>query len=163
MKFSVWRVLRNIFLIVAVLVVGFTAFLLCTGTHSFAVQSESMAPMLHRGDMVCVRAVDFGDLHEGDVVSARFPQTDGIFTHRIVSIDAEKRQITTRGDGNYNDDPLPTDEARIIGKYWFSVPYVGFISLLVQNNNTLLYILLGIALALIVVRVVLSMRRKNKG
>ena len=162
MKGSFWHILWNVFLIIAVLVVGFVGFLFCTGTHSFAVESESMSPMLHKGDMVCVRAVDFDTLREGDVISAHFPQSDGVFTHRVVSIDADQRQVTTRGDGNAYDDPMPTDASRIIGKYWFSVPYVGFLSLHLQNY-TLIYILLGVAIVLIAVRIVLSLRKKTEG
>lgn len=162
MKLSVWQILQNIFLIVACLVIGFVAVLLFSGARSFAVESDSMAPMLRKGDMVCVRATDFESLQPGDVISAYFPQSDGVFTHRIVTIDADKRQITTRGDGNMHDDPMPTDASRIIGKYWFSVPFVGLLSLHLENY-TLLYILLGVAILLIAVRIVLSLRKKTKG
>lgn len=162
MKGSVRGILRNILWIVSALLSVFVLTLLCTGTHSFAVQSDSMAPMLHRGDMVCVRKVDFFQLQPGDVISARFPQSDGVFTHRVVSIDSQKRQITTQGDGNLRPDPMPTDASRIIGRYWFSIPYVGFLSLYIQSY-TPVYILLGVALALIVLRLALSLRKKTNG
>lgn len=161
MRLSVCRILRNAFAIVSILLAAFVLFLLCTGTRGFAVQSDSMRPALQRGDAVFIRAASFDELHEGDVITASFPESEGVFTHRIVRIDADKRQVYTRGDYNLNEDPMPTDASRIIGKLWFSVPYVGFLSLFL-TNYTVLYIAVGIALVLIVLRVVVSLRRKAK-
>ena len=73
----------------------------------------------------------------------------------------EKRQVYTRGDHNMADDPMPTDESHILGQMWFSVPFIGFLSLYLINYS-LIYIAVGIALALIVLRFVLSLRRKSK-
>ena len=161
MKLSVRNILRNIFAIISILLFGFVAFLLCSGTHAYAVQSDSMSPALLRGDVVFVRAVPFDALQEGDVISARFPESDGVFTHRIVRVDADAQQIYTRGDHNMNEDPMPTAASKIIGKLWFSVPYVGWISLNL-TNYTVIFIALGVALTLILLRVVLSYRRNTE-
>lgn len=158
MRFSFFRVLRNVLVIAAVLIGGFVLFVLCSGTKGFAVQSDSMAPRMHRGDVVFVHRVPFEKLEVGDVVSAYFPSGDGVFTHRIVEIDAEARQIQTRGDANLSDDPVPTDEAHLIGKLWFTLPYIGYLSLSLQSN-TLIYICLGVAIVLILARVVVSHRK----
>ena len=163
MSLSVRRVLRNILVIAVVLIGGFVLFLLASGAKGFAVTSDSMAPRFSRGDVVFVRRVSFDDLATGDIVSAEFPDKDGVFTHRIVGIDAEKRQIRTRGDHTLSEDPLPTDEAHIIGRLWFTLPYVGFLAIGLQNR-ILIYILLGVAITLILVRIVLSNRkRKSRG
>lgn len=160
MKLSVRNILRNAFAVISVLLALFVLFLLCSGTHVYAVQTDSMAPRLQPGDAVFIRAVPFEQLQPNDVISARFPESDGIFTHRIVRIDAENRQIYTRGDHNMNDDPMPTDASRIIGRLWFSVPWIGFLSLRLMNF-TVIYVAVGIALALIVLRMLLSLRRKK--
>ena len=152
---SVLRVLRNACLIVASLVSLFVLIVLVSGSKGYAVQSDSMAPRLHRGDAVFVRKVSFDDLAVGDIVSAHFPGDDGIFTHRIIAIDRENRTVETRGDYNLSDDPMPTKESDIIGKLWLSVPYVGYLSLLMQNF-TLIYILLGVVIVLVSVRVFLT-------
>lgn len=161
MQFSVRRILRNVFAIVSILLASFVLFLICSGTHGYAVQSDSMLPVLRRGDAVFVRDASFDTLHEGDVITARFPESEGVFTHRIIRVDAEKRQIYTRGDHNMADDPMPTDASHIIGKMWFSVPFIGYLSFILKSN-TVLYIAIGIALVLIVLRMAFSLRRKAK-
>lgn len=158
MKIS--NIFRNIFLIVSVLAFGFVLFVLCSGAKCFAVQSDSMAPTIRRGDVVFVRAVSFDALQEGDVISAQFPQGDGVFTHRILQIDTQNRQVTTRGDANMSNDPEATTAERIIGKVWFSVPWLGFLSLYLQNR-VFVYILLAAAIGLIAVRTGMQMRRKT--
>ncbi|MBQ7547927.1 MAG: signal peptidase I [Clostridia bacterium] len=160
-RVSILRIVRNVFLIVMLLVIAFTAVVLLSGAKAFAVASDSMAPRLHRGDVVFVRHADFEKLAVGDVISAQFPKEDGIFTHRIVRVDAKKQQVYTRGDHNMSDDPMPTDASHIIGKLWFSLPYLGFISFGIQNY-TLIYILLGVAIALIALRFVITLRRKTE-
>lgn len=163
MRLSVRRVLRNIAVIVAALVSGFVLFVLLSGAKGFAVTSDSMAPRLQRGDVVFVRRIAFDDLAPGDIVSAYFPNRDGVFTHRVTEVDAENRQIITRGDHTLSEDPAPTDESNIIGKLWFSLPYVGFLSIAVQNR-TLIYICLGVAILLILARLLLSNRKtKSRG
>ena len=160
MKLSVRNIFRNAFAILSVALSGFVAFLLISGTQAYAVQSDSMEPTLQRGDVVFVRKVVFDDLTEGDVISATFPESDGIFTHRIVRVDAKANQVYTRGDHNLSDDPMPTAASHIRGKLWFSVPYLGYISLY-RTSDTILYIALGLALFLIVLRLILSRRRKT--
>ena len=161
MRISVLRILRNVFAIVSILLAAFVLFLICTGTRGYAVQTDSMLPVLHRGDAVFVRAAAFAELRENDVITATFPESGGVFTHRVVRVDAENQQVYTRGDHNMADDPMPTDASRIIGKLWFSVPYLGFLSLYLKSY-TVLYIALGVAIALIVLRMVLSLRKRPK-
>ena len=159
MKLS--NILRNIFWIFTALLAGFVLFLLLSGTKCFAVQSESMSPTLHRGDAVFVRKADFSQLHEGDIVSAYFPESDGVFTHRIQTIDTQKQQITTRGDANMSDDPAPTQAEKIIGKLWFSVPAVGFLSLYLQNRTVVILLLIAV-FVLIALRAFLEFRKKEE-
>lgn len=157
---KITNILRNIFVIVTLLLCASVVFLLVSETKCFAVQSNSMAPMLERGDVVFVRPVEFENLSVGDVISAHFPGSDGVFTHRIIQVDSDKEQIRTRGDGNMSDDPQPTQADKIIGKLWFSVPFIGLLSLNLQNR-TFLMILVGIALVLVMVRVLFTMRKKK--
>ena len=165
MSFSVRRVLRNIVVISAALIGGFVLFVLLSGSKGFVVQSDSMAPRLRRGDVVFVHRVAFEKLAAGDVVSAHFPEGDGVFTHRIVEVDETARVVRTRGDNNKSDDPVSTDEAHLIGRMWFSLPYVGFLALSLQEGSyTPILICLGIAVALILTRMLLSYRKtKSRG
>ncbi len=162
-KISIRRVLRNVCVILVALLSAFVLVMLVSGAKGFAVTSDSMLPRLRRGDVVFVRKVPFDQLGVGDVISVRFPESDGVFTHRIVKIDEANSQIYTRGDHNLSSDPMPTDASHIIGKLWFSVPYVGFLSLSVQGTFVIA-ILLGVAIVLILVRILLSIRKtKSRG
>ena len=163
MRISVRRILRNILAILISLIGLFVMVMLVSGTKGFAVQSDSMAPRMKRGDAVFVRRVDFEKLAVGDIISAHFPDGSGVFTHRITAIDADKRTIRTRGDHTLSDDPLTTKESDIIGKLWFTLPYVGYISFAMENR-TLIYICLGAAIVLIMTRIVLTARKtKSRG
>ena len=155
MSFSVRRVLRNVFAILIALVGLFVLTMLVSGTKAFAVQSDSMAPRMKRGDVVFVRRIAFEDLAVGDIISAHFPDRSGVFTHRVTEIDAENREVRTRGDHTLSDDPAATKESDIIGKLWFSLPYVGFLSFWLENRM-LIYICLGAAIVLIMARILLS-------
>ena len=160
MRVSVLRILRNVFLIAASVVILFVGTMLVSGAKAIAVESDSMAPRLHRGDVVFVRPTAFEKLAEGDVISAHFPKTDGVFTHRIVAVDAANRQVITRGDSNLSDDPMPTDASHVIGKLWFSLPYLGFLSFSLYGKY-MIYVLMAAALVLVAVHMAGSLRRKT--
>ena len=163
MKLSIKRIIFNIFAIITVLLTVFVAFLIISEAKVFAVQSNSMLPLIEKNALVFVKPVEFTSLREGDIISAYFPDSDGVFTHRITGIDEEKSQIKTKGDYNMSEDPMPTDADRIIGKYWFSVPYAGYVALNLQSYH-LLYTVAVTALILILIRVVLQFvgRRKEQ-
>jgi signal peptidase I len=80
----------------------------------------SMAPGIHRGDLVLVRrAAAYG---VGDVVAYRSP-TLGIVLHRIVGREGER--FVLRGDNNHwLDADQPTADA-IVGRRWLRLPRVG--------------------------------------
>ena len=145
---------------VASIVILFVGTMLVSGTKAFAVESDSMAPRLQRGDVVFVRPTAFEKLTAGDVISAHLPESGGVFTHRIVEVDAANRCVTTRGDSNLSNDPMPTDASKIIGKLWFSLPYLGFLSFSLDGKY-LIYILLAAAIVLVAVHMADSFRRKT--
>lgn len=100
------------------------------GFRAFVVESDSMSPALCAGDVVFAAEVDFEDLSVGDVVTYRKPGGQGmIVTHRVVSIDGAARAVTTRGDGNSENDPIPVPESALLGRLQFKIPLVGKFSL----------------------------------
>ena len=161
MKISFKRVLFNVFTIITVLLTVFVSYLMISKTSVFAVQTNSMIPVFEKNALVFVKPTEFENLRTGDIISAYFPEGDGIFTHRITGIDEVKRQVTTKGDYNMSEDPVPTDADRIIGRYWFSVPHLGYIALNLQSYH-LLFALAGVALVLILTRVVLQITNKRR-
>lgn len=145
--------------------VAFIGVNLIAGAKGYAVTSNSMAETLRRGDVVIVRQVSFEELMPGDVVTVRSSGDKFHFTHRIVEIDKESRTITTRGDANNADDPMPTQAERIVGKMWYKIPLVGYLSIFFLNfSKTAGLIALAIvAVSLVVMNsVIIKLKSKKK-
>lgn len=165
-KPKVGNVLFNILAIITVISVGFVAFNIFSGVKGYAVTSDSMAETLHRGDLVFSRKAEFAELDVGDVVTVGSKEIDEYFTHRIVAIDRENQTITTKGDNNPENDPMPTSADRIVGKMWYSVPLLGYISIAFGGVSQTkgLIILAIIAVALIALNMILThMKNKKNG
>ena len=165
MKIRIRNVLFNFLAIVTVIAVAFIGFNLIAGAKGYAVTSNSMAETLTRGDIVFVREISFDELRPGDVVTVRSSGGKYHFTHRVVEIDAEKRTVTTRGDANDSDDPMPTEEERIVGKMWYKVPLLGYFSILFLNFSRVsgLIALASVAVLLVVINtVVINLKSKKK-
>ena len=103
------------------------------GLHFFRVSSSSMYPELEVGEVILVREVDPADLRLGDTISyeGRVGNYAGrVITHKIVAEPYVKNGVyhfTTRGIYQcYEDDP-PIVESQVIGRYCFSIPFIGFL------------------------------------
>ena len=104
-----------------------------------AITSQSMYPVLKRGDLVLLEGVGTAaDLRVGDILA--FEDEDGFAIHRIVNISGET--ITTKGDANQiQDEPITFD--RVVGRVLTirgrlaKVPYIGNIPLVLKNTNEL--------------------------
>ena len=102
-----------------------------------AVTSQSMYPVLKRGDLVFIKGVDsVTDLRERDIIA--FSSGEGFVIHRIVEIDGDT--ITTKGDANRSpDEPITFDD--VIGRAWrirghlARIPYLGNVPLLFGGTS----------------------------
>lgn len=165
MKIKLKNVLFNILVIVTVLAVGFVGFNLISGAKGYAVTSPSMKDTLNVGDVVFVKPVSFDDLQVGDIITVTSSDNGKFFTHRVVDINKADRTVTTRGDANGADDPFPTEEERIVGRVWYSVPLLGFITIgfsLVSRSAGLL-ILAAVAVVLVILNSILTKSKKRRG
>ncbi len=103
---------------------------LATDNPLLTVTSQSMWPVLKRGDLIFVKAVDFEDIKAGSVIV--FHHGEGMAVHRVVKI--EGQTITTKGDANVDEDnPITRDDVvgRVLtmGDRLFKIPFVGNIAL----------------------------------
>lgn len=165
MKIRIRNVLFNFLAIVTVVAVLFIGINLVSGAKGYAVTSNSMADTLERGDIVFVRNISFDELKPGDVVTVKSTGGKYHFTHRVVEIDKEKRTITTRGDANNSDDPMPSEEERIVGKMWYKVPLLGYLSIFFLNFSRTagLIALASVAVALVAINIVaIKIKSKKK-
>jgi signal peptidase len=118
-------------------------FLLTQGYRYFAVQSDSMVPTLRSGDLVIDAPPSSDDAYQpGDIIT--FHPTPGFTTtHRVFALDAQG--ITTKGDANATPDVSPIQAGQVVGIVKFSLPYVGYLAICLQQPRG------WVALALVLV------------
>jgi signal peptidase len=147
------ELVEDIIVVAVVLVVVWSSgiglqFYLGTPTPLLAVESGSMEPVLYRGDLVVVRAVDPTTLQVGDIViydAASLPSTSDVpIVHRIVAIQNVSGELRffTKGDNNPVNDNNYRTASDIIAKVIGSVRYLGFITLLLLSPSGLTSIIL---------------------
>lgn len=113
------------------------------GFRLMSVQSDSMVPFFHRGDIIITRAVAVYDAKVGMVVSyidPRYPQI--VTTHRIVALDPIQGTVTTKGDANAAPD-RPAAGQQILGKVAVVAPGLGRLANMLHNwwvLTTVLYV-----------------------
>lgn len=163
-KVKVRNVLFNILAIITVIAVLFVGLNLVCGSKGYAVTSNSMADTLNRGDIVFSKKVSFDELKAGDVITVKVGDS-GYFTHRIVDINSDKKTVTTKGDANNADDPMPTEAKNIAGKMWYSVPLLGYFSIIFAgaSSTTVLIILVLVAAVFVAVNTVVTKIKKTRG
>lgn len=107
-----------------------------TGSMPLTVLTASMSPAYQPGSVVVVRPTPVEELQIGDAIT--FQERSGdptVVTHRIVAIGFAgdgSRQLVTQGDANGAPDPQPVREEQVRGKVWYSVPYAGQLTTIVD-------------------------------
>ena len=161
MKIKPINVLFNILAIITVIAVGFVGFNIISGAKGYAVITDSMVPVFKKGDIVFVKETDFASVNEGDILTVSFPDSSGYFTHRVVSVDREAGMFRTKGDANESEDPQPSTAEQIVGKVWYSVPLLGYVSIFISSMN-LIKISVILAMVLIVIIALTTVIKKYK-
>lgn len=156
------NVLKNISAIVLIIIFGFIIFTFAFGYKGYAVVTDSMIPEFKKGDAVFVKETPFEELEAGDIVTVSFKDGNGTFTHRIVEIDKDSGEFYTQGDNSEVKDGVSTKE-QIVGKVMFSVPFAGFLSIVVSDKTVLAFILLAIILVTFATIVISHKQNKVRG
>lgn len=94
-----------------------------------AIVSNSMSPVFNRGDVVILRkvnSIDLNKLKEYDIIVYSIDKQQVV--HRIVNIKEEKGKLyfKTKGDANISPDLKWVNEDQVLGKYEFSIKYIGY-------------------------------------
>lgn len=164
MKIKPINVLFNILAIITVVAVGFVSFNFFSGAKGYAVVTDSMVPVFSRGDAVFIKETDFETLSEGDIVTVSFQDGSGYFTHRIVSIDYEAGMFRTKGDASDSEDPQPSMAEQVMGKVWYSVPLLGYISIFISSLNLIkISVILAIVVIILITLTTLIQKSKKSG
>ena len=137
--------------VLVILVVAFAVFLMgsrLVGLQVFNVISGSMEPTYSVGDLLYVKTVDPDSVKVGDPITFVLNEDLVVATHRVVDIDKENRQFTTKGDANETEDAAPVHFNNLIGVPVFAVPLLGYVSAYIQSPPGM-YVAIGLAVVLI--------------
>ncbi len=129
----------------------FIAIIILVNLHSikiYRVASPSMEPTILKESILIVK--EDTNYKTGDIATYKTLQNTHPITHRIVSIFKiqDKHYFNFKGDANENMDPYPVLETEIIGKYIFSIPYLGKATYLFKNPENL-FIFLSVPTGLV--------------
>ena len=137
--------------VLVILVVAFAVFLMgsrLVGLQVFNVISGSMEPTYSVGDLLYVKTVDPDSVKVGDPITFVLNEDLVVATHRVVGIDKENRQFTTKGDANETEDAAPVHFNNLIGVPVFAVPLLGYVSAYIQSPPGM-NVAIGLAVVLI--------------
>lgn len=103
------------------------------GFETLAVLSGSMEPEISVGEIVYVRDVEPEELEAGDILTYRIGGNTMV-THRIVEADKVNKLFITKGDANEATDSSPVTYDQVVGKVYFHVPCLGYISIYMRTS-----------------------------
>lgn len=86
-----------------------------------------MEPTYPANTLIYIKEISFDDLIKGDIITY-VNQSNSTVTHRIMSIDSDKRSVRTKGDANEFEDIMDVNEENIVGKVYFGIPLIGKLS-----------------------------------
>jgi signal peptidase I len=164
---------------------------MCTSPVGCDGWSDVFNRTLHRGDIILIQAVMPEEINanypNSDIIVYQSPENPLAtpIVHRVVA----KYQVNgtwyfqTKGDGNGNHWPAPVTSSDydsnqiwftgegvsqnlVLGRVVLRFPHLGWITLIMQNNNWVLSLVIALIIALIVIEfvlpVILAQRKKKK-
>ena len=164
--------------IAAVLVFWYgLSFVMGTGNPILAVASESMEPVLYRGDLILIEGIQStAEIYaapadadpKGDIIVFHKPiGIDELIVHRAISKEDNGDgtfTITTKGDNNRVPDGWSVQEQHIVGRYLGKIPWVGHIALLFAETEVkIAFILLWVVILLVVELAPIIKKKIKKG
>ena len=161
---KVKKIWETVTTVLVILVAIFAVFLMgsrLVGLQVYHVVSPSMEPHYSVGDLIYVKEVDPDSVKVGDPITFVLNEDLVVATHRVVAIDSENRQFTTKGDANKTEDAAPVHFNNVIGVPVFSIPLLGYVSSFIQNPPGM-YIAIGGGVVLIVAVFLPDMVGKKK-
>ncbi|TPX36994.1 hypothetical protein SmJEL517_g01042 [Synchytrium microbalum] len=151
----------NFFMIVASAMAIWKGLSLITNSESpiVVVLSGSMEPAFHRGDLLFLY-MPSQPIQIGEITVFKIKGRDVPIVHRVLKVHADvkdgKQYILTKGDNNPGDDRVLYNQGQmwihqddVVGRVKGFLPYVGIITILMNDYPEVKYVLLG-GLALMV-------------
>ena len=145
----------SVALLIAVLFLGAILIVIpkLAGATPLTVLTTSMEPGLPPGTLIMVRPVEMSDIQVGDIITYQIRSGEpDVITHRVIGIQpvaTGEMRLILQGDNNGAADELPVRKEQVQGKFWYSVPYAGFVNSWVNGTNRpwILPVIAGLFLA----------------
>lgn len=153
------------FLITLVAIVAIALVLIkLLGWSVFSIDSYSMSPKYPLNSLIVVQTADPATITSGDVITFSINEEGTLVTHRVVSVDAQHKTFTTKGDANSDNDPAPVMWANVVGKVFLGIPFIGapLRVITAPQNRVIVIAVIASMFLLSVVWEVLSAKRKRK-
>ena len=161
---KIWDVVTTVLVVLVVILAIFLMGSRLVGLQVFNVVSGSMEPNYSVGDLLFVKTVDPDSVKVGDPITFVLNEDLVVATHRVVAVDSENRQFTTKGDANKNEDAAPVHFNNLVGIPVFAVPLLGYVSAFIQTpTGTYIAIAFGaLLLAAVFLPDLLAKREKKE-
>ena len=150
------KLISNIIVILAIALAILLVGLKFLGFQIYTVVSGSMEPTYHVGSLIYVKKVDPNTLKVKDPITFKLGDNT-IATHRIVEIvpdeqDSTKYSFRTKGDANEDVDANLVEPNKVLGKAYFTIPYLGYLATYIQSYpGNMVAICTAIALIILVI------------
>lgn len=124
------------------------------GINFFAVRSDSMVPIFRRGDSIVISKAKAEELRVNDIIAAK-RRDDMLVAHYIAEVfhDEDGGLAFKTKPANAKDKSEWDFEAirpeQILGKYSFSIPYLGHLLLFISSKEALITVPALLALSLL--------------
>ena len=119
------------------------------GISLFSVQSGSMEPTIATGSVVLTQKQ--ANYNESDIITFLGKDKKDTTTHRILATkNANGEKIfTTKGDANRGEDRETIKENQILGKMFFSAPYLGYVVSFAKTQMGFIFLIIVPAVIII--------------
>ena len=150
------KIISNLIVIIAIILAMLLVGLKFFGFQIYTVVSGSMEPTYHVGSLIYVREVDTNTLKVKDPITFKLGDNT-IATHRIVEIvpneqDSTKYSFRTKGDANEDIDANLVEPNKVLGKAYFTIPYLGYLATYIQSYpGNIVTVCTAIALIILVI------------
>lgn len=135
------RLISSIILTLFLLAAATMLFLAVTGKMPTVIETDSMSPEFHAGDVAILSPADLDNtesINVGDIIAYPADVTDStvLTVHRVIDINDETT-LTTRGDyNNFADDPI--DISHVEGTLDTIIPGAGDLMKYIKENYAML-------------------------
>jgi signal peptidase len=138
------------------------AFALGTDMPVVAVESNSMVPTFHKGDLLILQGMPFEELEINDIIVFIQEGTSTAIVHRIVEINSDGT-LQTKGDANARQLPfeMSIKPGQVHGKEIAIIPYLGWVKIGVTEYIVPNIVWLVAAVVLLYVLSILFKRQKS--